>query len=679
MFKTTPRSILMGGNLIIKSAMRLRINEDGTLSRHTDTLTEKDIAHPDYPERGVPDPYNKGGMIDRAPTGSGPGHYHMIDALLEAMLRLSEQNGYERTKELKNIYIRAIDHFIHKRNLKVKEIEGPDSPNILSRFTSPRWRTIKLAPFVSEAEAKEKYGGLVPVVQHSRHGEKTINDMGRDVITGHQVTAFGKKGTIDDPKADQGNSIDSLFNPISNEIGSGLDEVAPLIKQHYGIPEGQRGPLDGFQNDPVLKRFFRSHILNLADASTGTVHALTKTEMNDMGEGIIPQNVLKYYKQYQGTPYVAAEPHDSEFDTTHSGAAIPAYALEREYRTGTPKGKGAHDRLAAMKRFLQSVIGDEEKGIAGMEHVSPETKEIARDLLAREETEGALTANIASPKLAALFGVGKWEGRKEGLKDPRTDVSNRINRGTSNPNFLEYLEKLNKKHGMDLTRQEIVNAGSNLSRTNTAKDTTSKDAAKAGHKFHALHAAIQNRLRDQGHPEPHAEARRIIEGRDEQGNLSLDNLDKPGNLAQVEDAYKMLKVYNEAFQHQVPYRETGITKDPKDMGWFYDTQRDTPPTGILPSLFGEFTGTGDINTIQQSFETLQTMSAIKDDRVMKHVKKGYSLNSYNDIRSFATSVGLTSQDVYGIMATKGDWNVVAKQWNVSPTIVKATKVTFGGA
>jgi hypothetical protein len=64
---------------------------------------------------------------------------------------------------------------------------------------------------------------------------------------------------------------------------------------------------------------------------------------------------------------------------------------------------------------------------------------------------------------------------------------------------------------------------------------------------------------------------------------------------------------------------------------------------------------------------------------MKYVKKGRSLKSYNDIRSFATSVGLTSQDVYGIMATKGDWDVLAKQWNVSPLIVKATKVTFGGA
>ena len=69
---------------------------------------------------------------------------------------------------------------------------------------------------------------------------------------------------------------------------------------------------------------------------------------------------------------------------------------------------------------------------------------------------------------------------------------------------------------------------------------------------------------------------------------------------------------------------------------------------------------------------------MKDGDVMKYVKKHHSIKSYNDVRSFAMSTGLTTSDVHGIVATKGDWNVVAKQWNMSPLIVKATKVTFGG-
>ena len=141
------------------------------------------------------------------------------------------------------------------------------------------------------------------------------------------------------------------------------------------------------------------------------------------------------------------------------------------------------------------------------------------------------------------------------------------------------------------------------------------------------------------------------------------------------DAQKLVDLYNEAGGHQVTY-QGGNQMDAKNMDWFYRGQQDTDPSGALASRYGSMDI--DLNRIQQSFETLQSMSAIKDDRVMKHVKKGYSINSYNDIRSFSMSVGITTQDVHGIMATQGDWNVVAKQWNVSPIIVKATKVTFGG-
>jgi hypothetical protein len=69
---------------------------------------------------------------------------------------------------------------------------------------------------------------------------------------------------------------------------------------------------------------------------------------------------------------------------------------------------------------------------------------------------------------------------------------------------------------------------------------------------------------------------------------------------------------------------------------------------------------------------------MKDKMVMKHVLSNHVSNSIHDIRSFSMSIGITPSDVHGILATQGDWNVVAKQWNVSPLIVKATKVTFGG-
>tara|TARA_R100000664_G_scaffold34206_2_gene55033 strand:+ start:1957 stop:3900 length:1944 start_codon:yes stop_codon:yes gene_type:complete len=647
MFKTTPRSTLMGGDLIQKSAMRLRINEDGTLERYTDNLTEEDLAKNGG---GVPNPYGEG-MVDRAPTGSGPGHYHMIDALLEALLRLSERNGFEKTDEMKNQYINFIDHMIHSRNQKIIKIEGENSPNIMSGFRSKRWRTLHGSDHISEKEAKAimATGRLLPTVKHSRHGGVQIQNADGSISdAGHQVSHFTKKGTIDDPNADQGNSIDSIYNPINVEIGETLQMAAPWLKKSMGIPEGEIGPLDNFQAFNPIKRMTRNHILPLSEVSSGMVHTLTEKEMNQMKQNIIPQRVLRRYKDHQGQGYVPAEQHDSEFDVTHSGAPVPKYALEAHSQEGRTRGEGSYDRVVAMQQFLQS--------IEGMAHVSPESKQKAIDLLAREESEGALRANVLSPKMSALFGIGT---RRQGEKDTRTKVSNKVKGGVDNQNFQNYIAQLG------LTDREVRAALMSMSVENPVKDTTAANASEIGHAFHAANLALINKLIREGHPEPHIESANRIR--------DIGQLKNPGNAQQVADAQTMVDLYNEAYEHRLSY-QGGNQMPANNMDWFYRGQ-DTPASGTLADLYGGM----DIERIRTSFETLQMMSAIKDDRVMKYVKKGRSLKSYNDIRSFATSVGLTSQDVYGIMATKGDWDVLAKQWNVSPLIVKATKVTFGGA
>jgi len=658
MFKTTPRSVLLGGDLLRKSAMRLRINDDGTLARHTDTLTEEDLVDPQTGKGGVPDPHGGDWMVDRAPTGSGPNHRHMIDALLHAMLRLSAKNGFEPNDELKNYYIKIIDHAIGSRNGKVREIEGENSPNILSGFRSKRWRTNHGTDYISEKDAR---GRLLPTVKNSKHhgGVKIQNADGSISDAGHQVSFFTKKGSIDDPNADQGNSIDSIFNPINVEIGETLDQAAPWIKGKLGIPDGQMGPLDNFQTDNSIKRFIRSHVLPLSEVSEGRVHALNEGEMNKLGRGIMPQSVLRRYKDHTGQGYVPAEEHASEYNVTHSGAPIPKYALEAHSQEGSPKGEDSYDRLAAMQQFLQSIVGDKEKNIPGkFPHMSPESIAVAEDLLAREETEGALSANVLSPKMSALFGIGTRRGKD---KDTRTAVSNKVKGGVDNRYFQDYIAQLK------LTEQEVKAALMSMSVENPTKDITGSSASDVGHAFHAAHLAMINKLRNEGHPEPHVESANRIK--------NVGQLANPGQARQVEDAQKLVDLYNEAGGHQVSY-QGGNQMQGKNMDWFYLDQQDTNPSGALASRYGGMDL--NLNEIRQSFETLQSMSAIKDDRVMKHVKKGYSINSHNDIRSFSMSVGITTQDVHGIMATQGDWNVVAKQWNVSPIIVKATKVTFGG-
>ena len=280
-------------------------------------------------------------------------------------------------------------------------------------------------------------------------------------------------------------------------------------------------------------------------------------------------------------------------------------------------------------------------------------------MLAREASEGALTANTKSPKLTALFGVGT---RADKDNDRRTDTSSRITGGIRNPRFIDLYT------GLGLNEEQIKAAKRNSAVSNSMKDTTSKDAADAAEKFQALHLALTDQYRRQGVENAYLAAAEAIRNHGQ--------LKSPGNQQQVEDAQLMVGLYNRAYGHSLQFE--GGTQGEARSAPAYSLPVDTPYSPALQEKIGTLEMNMPINIIQQSFETLQTMSAIKDDRVMKYVKKGYSMNSYNDIRSFALSVGLTTQDVQGIVATKGDWEVVAKQWNVSPTIVKATKVTFGG-
>ena len=642
MFKTTPRSVLMGDNLIRKSAGRIRVNENGEIERYADTLEEEDF-------NSVPNPYGEG-MIDRAPTGSGPQHRHMIDALLHTIMRIIAKNGFEVGDQIKNEAINGIDHMISRRNSRVIETEGEDSPHILSGFRSKRWRTLRGSGHVDEKQRDEylkQTGRHLPVTTPLGEGDEPMyvrNSKGEIVEVPHQINFFGKKGNVDSPDSDKGNSIDSVFNPIWRDIEPVMESLAEHFVNKYGYDL-----LGDWQRDGALKRFYRSHVVPLSAVSEGTVFGLRKNELEQLELEKIPSRFLRHYEDYAGKRYALPIPEAKEFSgLSHSGFPVPKYALEA-VEAGREKGEGSYDRLAAMQQFLQS--------IEGMEHMSPEDKLAAKDLLAREASEGALTANTKSPKLTALFGVGT---RADKDNDRRTDTSSRITGGIRNPRFIDLYT------GLGLNEEQIKAAARNSAVSNSMKDTTSKDAADAAEKFHALHLALTDQYRRQGVENAYLAAAEAIRNHGQ--------LKSPGNQQQVEDAQLMVDLYNRAYGHSLQFE--GGTQGEARSAPAYSLPVDTPYSEPLQRTFGIM----DMNMpiIQQSFETLQTMSAIKDDRVMKHVKKGYSINSYNDIRSFATSVGLTTQDVQGIVATKGDWGVVAKQWNVSPTIVKATKVTFGG-
>ena len=84
-----------------------------------------------------------------------------------------------------------------------------------------------------------------------------------------------------------------------------------------------------------------------------------------------------------------------------------------------------------------------------------------------------------------------------------------------------------------------------------------------------------------------------------------------------------------------------------------------------------------MSDIQKAMEEIQLSQAVNDGEVKKHVKPLVDLYS-TETALFAKNLGLTSNDVRGIGATKGDWGRIAKQWNVSELTVKVIKTSIGG-
>ena len=81
----------------------------------------------------------------------------------------------------------------------------------------------------------------------------------------------------------------------------------------------------------------------------------------------------------------------------------------------------------------------------------------------------------------------------------------------------------------------------------------------------------------------------------------------------------------------------------------------------------------------KAMENLQYKDAANDDDVRKHLPSTrLSVSNEDDLSFMAERMSITKHDVRAIIFSKGDWHRVAKTFNMSPVIVKAVKVAFGG-
>jgi hypothetical protein len=83
-----------------------------------------------------------------------------------------------------------------------------------------------------------------------------------------------------------------------------------------------------------------------------------------------------------------------------------------------------------------------------------------------------------------------------------------------------------------------------------------------------------------------------------------------------------------------------------------------------------------IGEIQKAMEKIQMKEASNETSIQKYLPRTPLTNSL-DVGIFAKSMNLTTHDIWGINSSKGDWDDVAKSWDVSCDMVKAIKVAMG--
>jgi hypothetical protein len=116
---------------------------------------------------------------------------------------------------------------------------------------------------------------------------------------------------------------------------------------------------------------------------------------------------------------------------------------------------------------------------------------------------------------------------------------------------------------------------------------------------------------------------------------------------------------------------------------------EAPPMGNMPppldegqqtlDRYGMQFGKAQVAEITEAMEHIQLEDAKQDATILKMLPHNpIQLNSIQSVGLFAKDLGITSMDVHGLLHSRGDWHRIAKEWNVSPQVVKVVKVTFSG-
>ena len=578
--------------------------------------------------------------------GSRPHGFHPIDYVHYDLSRMfAGMFGAPKADAEKFVEDLIINPSIGDHNDSHMDEHGANAMNILPNFGSVEWRRNHVGGDFDRRGVAE---------QRQNRGTSSSPDGVQNPLINYSMNM----GNVDHPHADQGAFIDGGIIPMWFEMG----QRVKAIREELMSPEFQQ---DIMAKGPAYIQRYNKALAQLDNTLQHRYLAQAHIPLKDLTMGAVvgrKANRGTSRGRPDGSGYVRNIPRDDHPLKDMHPLQLAELAPHGLYDTAGFKREKA-------VVTPESIIDEaKQHGV----QVSPEEAEI----LSRQ------------PKSGFIFG-----GNKKQIRDASTP--------------MRILRAIADDLGVDMDSNEYKDM---LQAVHT-KGTRGGGRIKASRHLAAIPAHYAKLLQQQGVPADEALQRAISEfkeheyghGRHERNpdhrelaeRVHREMRDARGipELAEgalgydpLPDKFRHSQVYGDLRTVVPEHAEAHISETHAAHQPVQQTQMPVPPQAPMgeapqPTLldYGMEFGKAQVAEITEAMEHIQLEDAKRDASILKMLPHNpIQLNSIQSVGLFAKDLGITSMDVHGLLHSRGDWHRIAKEWNVSPQVVKVVKVMFNG-
>jgi|DEB0MinimDraft_6_1074348.scaffolds.fasta_scaffold06024_3 hypothetical protein len=585
---------------------------------------------------------------------SRPHGFHPIDYVHYDLSRMfADIFGAEKgfAEDFVRDYI--INPSIDDHNNNHIDEHGTNAMNVLPNFNDVEWRRNHVGG---------QYDKRAPADQRQNRGTTPSPDGVQNPLINYSLNM----GNSDHPHADQGAFIDGGVMPMWFEMGQHVKAARKMLMS----PEFQQ---DIMAQGPAYIQRYNKALAQLDNTLKHRYLAHAHIPLKDL----TMQRTIGD-KVNRGTS--RGRPDASGY---RRGIAAEDHPLNNLHplQLAELAPQGFYD----VRQFNQGATSESKPMVITPASIIARGKEFGVEISEED-------ANILSrqPKSAYLFG-----GKKKQIKE-----------GNYGPNILRAIAE---DLGVDMDSSEYKDMFDSIH----VSDMGTKGGGRIHNSRHiaAIPAYYAKLLQRQGVPADEALERAITEFRDHEHQASRHDRDPKGreiaerihaqmreargipDLAEGALGYEPL---GDEFRHTQTHGELRTVVHPTAEAHISDThaphqpvqqtQMPVPPQAPMgeapqPTLldYGMEFNKAQVAEITEAMEHIQLEDAKRDASILKMLPHNpIQLNSVQSVGLFAKDLGITSMDVHGLLHSRGDWHRIAKEWNVSPQVVKVVKVTFSG-